>query len=192
MSLDLATNLGWAWHSPGMPRPVWDHRRLPGTVDDVGQRCDVLERTIHEIYLMLNASPDHEPISHIIFEKPFVGMHKRKRKDGEDDDNSMRFNPQTAACLYGLAATVEKIAFQAGILCYDAPIGSWRKHFIGKGSQFGADNPKVLVQERCNQLGWHTATFDESDALGVLDFSLAQLPLYERPWRDNALMRGRR
>lgn len=190
VALDIATTTGWAWHKRDLPRPLWGSERLPGGPHAVGQPADRLERLLRQLYIMLKP---HGGISHFFFEAQHLAKHG---------------NVDVIYRLIALGGIVEKFAFQTGAHCYKVDISTWRKHFIGRGSGFKRDqsypgktkpylpgeDPKILANDRCRALGWHTDVFDESDALGILDFSLTLIgnadPTYTRPWRDNALMGG--
>lgn len=182
LALDLATTTGWAWHLPGMPRPLFGAFRLPGDARAVGQPADALERWLREQALLLRP---HGGISHFMFEAQHI---------------SSRANVDTLYRLIALGGIVEKFAYQVKGHCYKVDISTWRKHFIGRGSGFKrtadkksylpGEDPKELAIQRCAEYGWHTDVADAAEAVGILDYSLSLIPDYERPWRDARLLGG--
>lgn len=183
VALDLATTTGWAWHRSGMPRPFFGAFRLPGSPEEVGRPCDALERWLRDLYVTLRGEG---PPTHYFFEAQHVAG---------------KINIDTVYRLISLGGIVEKFAYQTGAKSYKAHISEWRKHFIGRGGGFKKDgrgkylpgeDPKELAIQRCGQYGWHTDIADAAEALGILDFSLAQMgDFHPRPWRDDILMKGR-
>lgn len=154
LSMDLGTTAGWAVNHPSRRGvPLFGTERFDG---DYGQKgaglVTFLERMASE-YM-----PDV-----IGFEQPadprfFYG----KRKE---DDNPQRSNMAAWRILMGMAMVVETFAVQRKIECYEVPWSSWHGSFVG-----GKSGAKEITQARCHQLGWRTATFDESDACGIWAF----------------------
>lgn len=178
-AFDLATTLGWALHEPGLERPFWGSERLPGGPGDVGAAADRLERLMRELRLMYG-------VTHWFFEAQHIGTFRKK---GETKARMM--NMDVMRRLIALGTIVEKFAFQTKTHAYQVIISEWRKHFIGRGAAFGDVDPKELAVQKCRNYGWHTDIADEAEALGILDFALTMIPDYVRPWRDEALFKGR-
>ena len=185
VALDLATTTGWAWHRVGMPRPFFGAMKLPGGPHEVGKPADALERFLRDLFLTLR--PEGPP-THYFFEAQHI--------DGQ-------INIDTVYRLIALGGIVEKFAFQTGAKVYKVHISEWRKHFIGRGAGFKRDgagrylpgeDPKELAIQKCAQYGWHTDVADAAEACGILDFSLSLIgdDVHPRPWRDAALLKGRR
>jgi hypothetical protein len=193
LALDLATTTGWALHRPGMQRPFFHAFTLPGGPRDVGEPAAALEEWLRDKMREMRAGGG---ISHFFYEAQHI---------------TPNINMETTARLIGLAAIVDKFAFQTKAKAYSVDIGTWRKHFIGRGSGFKrekvwnekkqkmvngkylpGEDPKELAVQRCEQYGWHTDIHDAAEACGILDYSLTLLPDYHRPWRDKLLMQGAR
>lgn len=179
LALDIATNLGWALHKPGMERPFFGSVRLRGGSKDIGLPAEDLRQFLvdkHKLY----------GFSHLVFE----AQHLVKRT-----------NVDTSYRLMALGGMAEWFAFRIGAHCYKIEIGKWRKHFIGRGGGFKRDpatkhylpghDPKKLALQTCAEYGWHTDSEDAAEACGILDYFLTLLPgEYHRPWRDARLLAG--
>lgn len=166
LSLDIATTLGWALHKPGMERPFFGSLRLPGGPGDIGWRAHKLREFLRDQHKM-------HGITHIVFEAQHV---------------SSKIDMKVIQMLLGLAGVAELFAHDKGIRIYKAHISEWRKHFLGRGSGFGKDNPKELALRACETLGWYTDSHDAADACGILDYFLTMIPGHPRPWRDRGLL----
>lgn len=185
LALDLATNTGWALHSPGMERPHFGAWRLPGTAREVGRRVEALRACIGGL------REGYGELSHVVFEAQHVPGRKFNRVLGRMT-GGMDMN--TLHCLIGLGAMTEWYAYRIGARCYKVNIGEWRKHFLGKGGNFvdrgQKISPKELAIRQCQQLGWFTDSEDAAEACGILDYFLTMIEGYQRPWRDAALFGG--
>jgi len=170
LALDLATVTGWAVHSTGMDRPFLGHLKLPPNPQVIGPACAKLWQ------FLLDQNKMHQ-LTHIVFEAQHVGQ---------------KIDMNVIYKLVGLGATVEFFAHAAGIKCYELPIATWRKHFIGKGSGINRAQAKQLCLAECEKLGWHTIDDDAAEACGILDTFLSMLPGEQRPWRDATFMGAHR
>lgn len=179
LALDLATVTGWALHSTGMERPFFGSIALPG---DTGEACLALWN------FLLDQDRMHQ-ITHLCMEAQHVAM---TQKRGED---RRQINPATLYKLSCLSGTVEMFAaakrqaagYSQHPMCFKAHIGSWRKHFLGRGNL-----PKALAKQEairvCEAFGWDTFDHNAAEACGILDFFLSLMPGPERPWRDATFM----
>lgn len=192
LALDLATTTGWAWHTPGMPRPFFGAFKLPGEPGEVGRPADALEHWLRGMYI--RSRDAGAPITHWFFEAQHIDA---------------KINIDTIYRLITLGGLVEKFAFQVmpkgqkKPWVYKVEIGKWRKHFIGRGGGFKRDqtvpgkhkpylpgeDPKDIAIARCEAYGWHTDVADAAEACGILDYSLTLITGYERPWRDALLLK---
>lgn len=173
LSLDLATNTGWALHKPGMSRPHFGAWRLPGRARDIGARMEALR-------LEFNAMREtYGDFSHMVFEAQHV---------------SAKMDIDTIACLLALGGMTEWYAHRIGAKCLKVYIGQWRKHFLGTGGNFKDKGEKISAKElalrKCAEHGWHMSSSDAAEACGILDYFLSLIEGYERPWRDAALLGG--
>lgn len=198
LAFDPATTTGWAWHAEGMPRPFFGAFTLPVDDKNPGKTFAVFEDWLREKFIQCRDAG--YPITHFFFEAQHVATHQKKGKDGEFKPS---MNMETAERLIGLGKVIEKFAYQVkpksqrNTWCWKVEIGTWRKHFIGRGSGFKKDargkylpnhDPKELAIQRCAEYGWHTDIADAAEAIGILDYALTQIPGYERPWRDAMLL----
>lgn len=110
----------------------------------------------------------------------------------EEPFRGKKQNPQTAELLSGLNFMADWFAFVIGAESWEIPIGTWRKHFIGRGDYAKAEARKRSMDE-CRRRGWHPPDHDAAAACGVLDtmlHMLADAGRYEIPWRDATFMHG--
>lgn len=185
LALDLATNTGWALHKPGMERPHFGTWRLPGTARDVGVRLEALRLKLNELRQI------YGDFSHVVFEAQHVPARRFNRATGKMMGG---MDMDTLSCLIGLGAMVEWYSRRIWALCYKVPIGSWRKHFLGRGGSFTDRGQKISAKElavrKCRDHGWFTDSHDAAEACGILDYFLTMIEGYDRPWRDLALLGG--
>jgi hypothetical protein len=184
LALDLATTTGWALHQPGLERPFFGAIKLPGRPRDIGARMEALRVFLadkHAIY---------KPTDYL-FEAQHVPMPK-KLPGGKWSGPSMDID--TLAMLLGLGAMVEWFAHRVGARCFKVHISEWRKHFIGRGSGFGATGAKEMAIRKCAEFGWHTDVADAAEACGILDFYMHLLAQadhdYAIPWRNKSFFGG--
>lgn len=163
MAIDLAKHRsGIAIGGPAWPRPFWfvhelsfDYDKKPGAALHAWRRCLTDTITKHLV-------------TYVAVESFFIDMKK------------FDFNGTVpAAHMWGVLL---ELCAERGIKCGQAPIGAWRKRFLGS-----AVAPKNLVgrmkteywKERavkaCVDRNFYVTYHDEAEAIGILDFTLAAL-----------------
>lgn len=154
LALDLATRTGFALGDrSGVV--VSGSRLLPKTGDDVGK----FGRAFRD--WLVTGLRRHKP-SRIVFEQPML--------------RGQATNLNTLRKLYGLAFELEVIA---GDKEFQIPVdevnnGDWIKHFLGAGNvPRDSDARKKAVFRMCGIRGWHVEDYDQADALGILDYTIA-------------------
>ena len=170
VALDIATNCGWAAWNPGWDKPIYGAWTLPGDAGEVGRAAVALHHKLADLHAM-------EPITRLYFEGgiPTNGL-------------SGNTNMTTIYKLAGLAAHAESFAYAVSARCRNVPQGTWRKHFIGKGSGFKTSQFKAMSIARCREYGWAPQCDNAADALGVLEYAIYlsdEIP----PWRDATVLR---
>jgi hypothetical protein len=83
-------------------------------------------------------------------------------------------NAQTTSITRGLYAIFTGIAKCKGIPIVRADIGTWRKHFLGRGNLPGRE-AKARCMALCAQLGWDAPTHDSAEAAGVWLWACSQI-----------------
>ena len=167
LGLDLAGSTGWALWSPGQSRPRGGtlklRRRDP---EEIAPDLEQLRQHLADLHRV-------EPITHIWYEAPILMRVDTVRK--------LQF-------LLGLTVMVEWWSHRCGVVCRQATMEDWRKHFLGycKG---GRDNLKKAAVDACKLRGWEAGTHDAAEAHGVLEYGLATIKV-DRPWRDVYLFNG--
>ena len=173
LALDLATTTGWALYSEGMQRPFFGALRLPPSPQEVGLPMEKLRQFLADQHRMHN-------LTDIVFEAQHV---------------SARMSMDTVYKLIALGGMVEWFAHRIGVTPYKVMISEWRRHFLGRGANFGKDNPKELAIQQCATFGWFTNVADAAEACGILDYHMANMEQagakISRPWRDATLMKLR-
>lgn len=79
-------------------------------------------------------------------------------------------NIKTTLQLYSLVMTVGAFAEERGCMVAIHPPSTIRKHFIQHGG-LDSDAAKKAVRQRCRDLGWEPANFDQSDAAALWWFA---------------------
>jgi hypothetical protein len=184
LALDLASQTGWALYANGMERPFFGSLRVKrptGSPGEAGVRLWAFLAERHEM---------HE-FTDVCFEAQHMAT---------------GIDPQTVFLLIGLGFMVEVFCHEHGIRVFQCDIGTWRKHFLGKGS-FKAkvteggrkissrDQAKQRAIDVCASYGWSVPDDNAADACGILDYYLSILPAtakLEMPWRDARFMAGAR
>lgn len=180
LALDLASQCGWALYSKGMERPFFGSERVKRPNGTNGEALERLRKHVADLHGM------HQ-LTDIVFEAQHIGG---------------KVDPQTVYLLIGMGAFVEWFAHRVGARCFQIDIGTWRKHFLGRGTfqsrgkVSARDQAKQRALDVCAGLGWHPQDDNAADAAGVLDYYLS-LPAMERihgvrPWRDRLMMAGAR
>ena len=126
--------------------------------------------------------------------KEMMALHREHDIDSIDYEEPLtqkalngKTNIDTLRTLTGLAAHAESFAAAIGAKLSAVNVSSWRRHFIGSMPQ-GTKSPdlKRLTNVRCRELGFDPATYDESDAIGLLDYRLSVDGIIA-PWREGVL-----
>lgn len=170
LALDLSlSSTGFALWRGGTSAPVIGHWKL---ADSMEYRGRAYVRLHKEIMAILGGDECHE----IAFEEPLTQKALNSKT-----------NIATLQTLTGLAAHAESFAAAIGARCVAVNVSSWRRHFIGpmaRGTQSG--DLKAMARQRCRELGFEIACFDESDAFGILDYRLSTVGIIP-PWREGVL-----
>jgi hypothetical protein len=179
LALDLAAQCGWARYGKDMARPFYGSVRLKRPAGSLGEQMEKLRALIADQHAI-------GPLTDIVYEAQHIG--------GNVD-------PQTVYSLIGMGSFCEWFAHRIGARCFMVDIGTWRKHFLGRGNFKAQGKLTARAQakqrslDRCAEYGWYPTDDNAADALGVLDYYLS-LPaianIYPRPWRDAVLMAGAR
>lgn len=107
------------------------------------------------------------PIRKVIHEAPFIGP---------------RSSPQNVIAMCGLPAIIRLVCDDCDVPCEEAPIDTWRKHFIGftrapkgmRGNNRRRQHLKDAAMRACVERDWFVKQDDEADALGILDWALCR------------------
>lgn len=179
LALDLAAQCGWALYDKGMERPFFASVRLKRPAGSLGEQLEKLRQLLVDQHQM-------HTLTDIVYEAQHIA-------GGVD--------PQTVYSLIGMGAFVEWFAERIGARCFMVDIGTWRKHFLGRGAFKAQGNVSARQQakqralDRCAEYGWFPSDDNAADACGVLDYYLS-LPaiakIYPRPWRDATILAGAR
>lgn len=165
MTLDLATNVGWAVADPAAV-DTWpaglDLEGACGPFDGVrygSHKIGAFSLPHGRFYILfaewLNAMLDLENPTHLVFEAPLPRGNKAGIEAGRRG--------------LGLAAITDMIITKRGIRPYELPVATARKVFTGSGSTTEA---KARVMATCRRRGWTPKDSDTADALAVLDASI--------------------
>lgn len=179
LAMDIATKMGWALHKPGMPKPFFGTVQFPRTPELVGEAMEQMRQFLERQHTL------HGGLTDVIFEAQHVSTQKRKRKDGGEDIRSIDIN--VIRKLIALGAMAEWFAHCVGARCYCVHIGTWRKHFCGRGN-LNREQAKMLAMDECRRLGIDPPDDNAAEACGILDYYLSIRRIggkpYPVPWRD--------
>ncbi len=152
LALDIATSTGFAIGSPVDGPVEWGTHTLPRTGADHGRFLQAYRDWLVPLIREKN-------ISRVVYEAPIMPM---------------AANIQTTRKLYALCGLTELLALDFDLVCQEAQISKWRRHFFGKGNAGGkrAALKKRAIAE-CRRRGWEVKTDDEAEALGILDYALS-------------------
>ncbi|MPZ36652.1 MAG: hypothetical protein GEU95_01095 [Rhizobiales bacterium] len=89
-------------------------------------------------------------------------------------DGNGRTSLDAIAISRGLYAIFTGIARAKGIQTIRAPIGTWRKFFLGRGNLNGKEAKSQSVK-LCAQLGWKAPTHDAAEAAGIWMWAGSQI-----------------
>ena len=183
LALDLATTTGWAVHRASMDRPFYGSLQLPRNPQVIGPAGLKLWNWLLEKHSAYQ-------FTHIAYEEQHIAMQKKRGPGGIKETVTLDMN--VAKKLIGLAAITEMFCEAAEISCWAVPIGTWRKHFLGKGTGMKRAEVKQACLTQCEAFGWPTTDDNAAEACGILDYFLTQLPGENRPWRDATFMGANR
>lgn len=178
LALDLASTTGWAaWQTDqNSPLPACDAVRLPGKAGEVGPSTEGLR-------LLLNELNRRYVFTHIFFEAQHIPAPKKK------GGGTKSINIETVYKLISLGGMAEWWAYKMKVPVFKVEIGTWRKHFLGRGSGFakaGLDGKEEAIR-KCEAIGVFTSDHNAADAVGILDYSLTLFDNVTPPWRDKAI-----
>lgn len=164
LTLDLATNFGWA-RCAVTGSPESGAVKLPDTGRDIGRFLAVYERWLVKMLREYG-------IDFVAYEQPILPHIK---------------NLHTLRKLYSLAGVTELVCKKERVRVVEVPISTWRMHFIGKCRNFATKTEaKEMAIAACLERDWNPATHDEAEALGILDYVFAKMEL-PKPWPDGGL-----
>lgn len=106
-------------------------------------------------------------VQKVIYEAPFIGS---------------RTSPQNLISLCGIPAIIRLVCDDCDVPCIEAPIDSWRLHFIGfrrapkelRGQNRRRQWLKDACMRSCVERDWFVTCHDSADALGILDWALCR------------------
>lgn len=157
LTLDLATNTGWAF---GMPKakPLSGCFTVPGA--DLGRFGLAFLGWFRSKLSALQPSE-------VVFEAPILPPPKWRNGRVVQETNL-----GTLRRLYSLPTLVEMAcaAEDPAVPCSEIGASEWRKPFLGQWYPRSGerDDFKAAAMKVCGLHGWHPATDDEAEALGIL------------------------
>ena len=165
---------GFALLREGGEKPLVGHWVLGSEYTSDGQVFNKLLRCLKDLRTV-------EPFEHIYFEEAL--------NPGQLKGYTTISTIMLAA---GLQSTIQLFAYAKKLrTCHAVNVSQWRAPFIGKIENSAAkqkakrlrdagdkrasarDELKRLTKERCAQLGFTPANFDESDAIGILTHAIS-------------------
>jgi Holliday junction resolvasome RuvABC endonuclease subunit len=156
LSLDLASNIGWAVQADEAGALQYGSHQLPKTGTDVGLY-------VFAYYTWLQQMVDRHGIRLITHEASlFMG---RPGKDGRPTSSLM-----TQQKLVGLTTTTKLYGRIAGIRCLEGQPGEIKRFWTGKGN---AKKPDMV--RRCREWGYDPKDHDQADAIALAEFAIASL-----------------
>ena len=176
LALDLSkTNTGWAQWKEGWDRPIFGSFKLGSEFTSVGGMCGKLYRELAAIHAA-------SPVRFGFIEKPLTASQLHGNT-----------NADALFMLAAIAAHAHSFGYLKGWVgqgVTEINIATWRRHFIGK-MQRGTKSKdlKQYVMERCRQLGLSPLNYDQSDAIGILDYCLHMKGITP-PWAANEVLRA--
>lgn len=156
LSLDLASQFGWAEGKAGEPPRFGSQRFAP-----VGASTEEIFAGVIRVVTPRLASfrPDA-----LVYEEPSLFQ----LRDGKSTKH-------IAKILLGIPAIVEGLAKHFGVpIIREASPRDVRKHFIGNG-QLPRAKAKAAVVAECKRRGWDVKNDDEGDACAIYDYAAACL-----------------
>lgn len=212
LAMDIATRMGWALHKPGMERPFFGTVQFAKTPQEVGLAMEQMRAFLESQHVL------HRGLTDIVWEAQHVATQKKKRKDDKNDPATVAAIRRLLAHegpvdldairrlvweveiatidfnvirkLIALGAMAEYFGHCIGARCFQVHIGTWRKHFCGRGN-LKRDEAKMLAMDECRRLGIDPPDDNAAEAMGILDYYLSiRKPdgqPYHVPWRDVGL-----
>lgn len=171
VALDLSlSSTGFASWSDGDAAPAFGRWPLADSMKWRGRGYVRLHKSLLQIHAAT-------PIDHLIFEEPLTPA-----------SVSGHTNIDTLQTLAGLAAHAESFAAAVKATARPVNVATWRRHFIGPMPR-GTKSPdlKAMTMKRCRELGFDPVSFDEADALGILDHALSVDGILP-PWRQDCIL----
>ena len=169
LGIDPANSLGWAVSRDG--------KISSGVMDLTLAGSNVGRRLLRYHGKLAQLIQEHE-VDCIWCEKVWVGP---------------KTHQETARTLFGIQAITEMEAAGAGVEFHLVQPVTWRAHFLGKVPR-GTKRKELkrLAIDRCRMLGIEPRTDDEAEAVGILDYGLAQAKLASISGSGPLFARGRR
>ncbi len=172
LAIDPATRTGLAEGAPGsVPRLTIKNFR--------GDPTDAPEDIFQRVTFFFASRLRDEPLpTHVFIEAPvppsgIVGA----------------TNHNTTLITIGIYAIVVGIVRCKHIPIHRAPIGSWRKYFLGKGNLSGAE-AKRRAAEVCRLLAWDAPDHNAAEAAGIWAWGCAQIAPELAPRIEPLFVRG--
>lgn len=170
LSLDLASNCGWAAGSIGST-PTHGTIRFAPVGSPMVDYFRGLELWVHGFII------DNPKLSLVVFEAPIAPARGRTTL-------------QTLRILYGLPAVLETFLARnfPKIAVHEAAVSDVRRHFIGRGN-YASKIAKEMTMRKCRSLGWEPSTLDAADACAAWHYQCSLIkpelaievsPLYRR------------
>lgn len=163
LALDISVRrTGWAIGHYGMSRPLWGHYSDTGDwTKKSGERLNAWRR-------WLKAKVAEHGVTYIATERLMVPKNE--------------FNYDSHIPMSKLHGVVEELHVDLGIRGGTVHVATWRSGFLGTavapkhlGSNARTNWFKGEAIRKCMERGWLTATHDEAEALGIMDFALSCL-----------------
>ncbi len=167
LSLDLATEIGWAFGAADSV-PIWGHYRLPKTGDNIGPYIGAFHMWL--VQMLKEHKPDM-----MVFEAPINGMGQTTMS--------------TQLKLKGLIVHAEFVAHMKNM---EQPVqvsnSTWKKHVCGNG-RFGKDVKPYPPSAAMERLGFVIPNNNAADAMCIWHYivntinparAAASTPLFAR------------
>jgi len=150
LSLDLATQLGWAWGRPEDEVPHFGSRRLKGS-DRAARYRDFRE------FLAVMIT---DKVSRVVFESSVTQLMHGKT------------NIETVKFLIGITEHLEEFCYQR-VELREARVSDVRMHFIKANPKREIAKAKTIG--RCRDMGWDVKNDDEADACALWSYQVCTI-----------------
>lgn len=165
LALDIAMHrTGWALGCSDGTRPTWGCFETDCWEKRQGENlCRFGE-------FLFDKARTHG-VTHLVTEKVFVDVRGTYSK-------AFQFNGTQAQMMLQAIAIVT--AHSGGLAAFEVDISHWRQHFLGhnrKPKDMAPDAKywKDVAVRVAADRGWYVTHHDEAEALGIMDYALAQL-----------------